>query len=160
MTMPLPQQWIPATAGEVKFNFDAAFSEGKTATGCILRDAWGTILGAWVNHFKTDNAFCAGVEAAIQALKIAEELKLEKVCIEGDAMFVILAMNGMDEFAVWRATNSIMEGRRRLRSHCNWFLNYSPRESNACAHQLAKWTFHSHFSGTIDSVNLSAALAD
>lgn len=96
-----------------------AYVDGKFGTGCILRDEGGNILGAWINHFSTDNAYCAEAEAAIQALKIAEELRLDKVILEGDAMFVILALQGMDEFEDWKATTKIAEGRRRLAAHIN-----------------------------------------
>lgn len=141
-----------------RLNFDAAFYEGKSATSCIIWDEYENIFGAWVNHFRNDNAFCAESEAAIQALKIAKDLNLDKVIIEGDAMFVILAMHGMAEFADWKATKQIEEGKRRLRGRPNWYLIYSSRESNACAHQLAKWAFHSNFVGEVDKDNLSVVL--
>lgn len=57
--------------GEVKFNFDAAFKNGITTTGYVLRNASDVIVGAWVNHFQSENPFCAEIEAAIQALKLA-----------------------------------------------------------------------------------------
>lgn len=64
----------------------------------ILRDSNGSCKGAWVNHFSHENSYCAESEAAIQALLIGMELNLNVVTIEGDAMFVFLAMQGLTQF--------------------------------------------------------------
>lgn len=63
-----------------------------TVTWCVLRNDSGSILGAWVNHFTSDNPFCAEAEAVFQALKIAKDVLLEKVYLEGDATNVIAAL--------------------------------------------------------------------
>lgn len=88
--------------GGLKLNFDAAFVDGNTFTGVLLRNDRGLILGAWVNHFESDNPFCAETEAALQALHIANELQLEAVTIEGDAFCVIMALNGLDDCGLAR----------------------------------------------------------
>lgn len=90
-------------AREYKLNFQAAFKDFCSVTGCVLRNSDGQILGTWVNRFASENPFCAEAEAAIQALKIAGELKLEKVMAEVDALNVIMAINGLDVFEDWKA---------------------------------------------------------
>lgn len=62
---PVLLQWQPPVEGELKFNFDAAFKDGRAVTGCILRNATGIILGAWTNRFDSDNPYCAEAEAAL-----------------------------------------------------------------------------------------------
>lgn len=49
------KEWQPPTAGELKINFDAAFKNGRTATGMVLQNSHSQILGAWVNHFRFEN---------------------------------------------------------------------------------------------------------
>lgn len=50
---------------EVKFNFDAAFKDVRTTTGVLLRDSTGTILGAQIHYFQSENAFCAETKAVV-----------------------------------------------------------------------------------------------
>lgn len=91
-------RWIPPLKGEFKLNFDATFMLEKIATRIVLRDSEGAIVGAWVNHFNLDNPFCAEAEATTQALKIAAQLQLQTVTMEGDAQTVILTMQGISQF--------------------------------------------------------------
>lgn len=129
--------WTPPLIVELKMNFDAAFKDGKTTIGVVLRDHNETILGAWTYHFGNDNAYCAEAEAAVQALKIGNDLMLDKVIFEGDAMFVILAIQEVQRFEEWRARAKILEGRCLLKAKNLWFLNHVSRECNASAYQLA-----------------------
>lgn len=89
--------WQPPPPGFLKFSFDVAFKDGKTITGCLLRNSFGTV-GAWLNHFVLINPFYAETEAAIQALTHASTLNLDKVLFEGDAANVIYALNGMVDY--------------------------------------------------------------
>lgn len=99
--------WITPPKGELKLNFDAAFKEGKTTTTVELRNSDNILLGAWINHFSSDNPFCAEAEAAFQALRIATDLQLDRVIVEGDAQTVILVMQGVSQFEDWRAKKNI-----------------------------------------------------
>lgn len=152
--LPIPAQlneWQPPNTGDLKINFDAAFKDGHTATGVVLRNSQSQIMGAWVNHFSSENPFCAEAEAATQAFRIASELRIERVLIEGDAQTVILALQGMNQFLDWRARAHIDEGRMFLLSvHPYWTVQFSPRQCNSCAHSLAKWAYHSSFSGEVE----------
>lgn len=147
-------RWKPPFRGELKLNFDAAYEEGVIVTGVVLRDSDGRIMGAWTNRFMSDNPFCAETEVAIQALKIAVELRIENATFEGDAAFVILALQGLSEFEDWRAVNNIKEGRQILSSHYLWSIQYSLRSCNRCGHILAKWAKETSFFGFVNSETL------
>lgn len=145
----LLESWQPPPDGELKFNFDVAFKDGVTTTGCILRNSNGTIVGAWVNRFKSDNPFFAEIEAAIQALKLANELNLERVSFEGDASNFVLALKGFHEFENWQAFSLHEVGCNLLNCHLFWSISFAPRCCNTMAHILAKWVNSRHFVGPV-----------
>lgn len=80
-------------------------------TDIILRNHDGVIEGAWTCHFYSPNAFCAEMEAIVQALELAEELDFHKICFESDAMGFVLALNGISEQEDWRATRNMERGK-------------------------------------------------
>lgn len=99
----LQERWFSPQPGEMKLNFDAAFFNGKIAKSVVLQNLTGEMKGG-------DNSFCAETEAAIQTVHIGISLNLESVTIEGDALFVILTLQGMMQFEDWRAKLNIEEG--------------------------------------------------
>lgn len=151
-------QWMPPMEGGMKMNFDAAFKEGRTVTGYVLHDHRGTILGAWVTGLVSDNPFCAETEAAIQALKRAQELHLEKIHFEGDAANVILALQGVVRFEDWRAKAKLDEGHRLLSQHLYWSVGFTPRKCNSTGHWLAKWATSLSFCGSVPTDSLDPSL--
>lgn len=66
-----------------KFKFDTAFKDGHTTTGVVLRNADGCLLGAQVSQCMSDNAYCAELEAALQAFHIATRLKIDQDHLKG-----------------------------------------------------------------------------
>lgn len=44
-----------------------------------------------------DNSFCAETEVAVQVLKLAQSMNLDRVTIEGDALNVIMTFSGMSK---------------------------------------------------------------
>lgn len=138
---------------EYKLNFDAAFSNGITHTGVVIRNDMGTILGAWTNYFMLQNLFCAEAEAAVQALKILQDLKMERVNSEGDELNVIPALKGNTDADDWRAKHILEEGKKLLGRYRFWFMDYLPRSGNFCAHNIAKWASRSNFCGQDDLIH-------
>lgn len=63
-------------------------------------------LGAWVNGFVTDNPF-REAEAAIQALDAAAAYSTDVVTLEGDALNVAIARNGLEDFLYWKGKAKI-----------------------------------------------------
>lgn len=101
----------PPLPGELKMNFDAAYHDGQTVTGVILRNNNRVILGAWTSHFVAENAFCAEIEVVLQALEMAFCLRLKQIPIEGDAFSVVMAMHGLEKYEDWQAKHNILKGR-------------------------------------------------
>lgn len=78
-------------------NFDASFVNECTSMGVVLRNNVGVILRAWTNHFQNELSFCAETEAALQVLKLAQSMNLDRVTIQGDALNVIMTFSGMSK---------------------------------------------------------------
>lgn len=146
----VPPRWQPPPRGEFKMNFDAAFSRGISYTGVILRNDSGLVLGAWTNCFPSENSFCAETLAAVQALKIAHSLRLDRVSFEGDALNVVMALSGVSAAENWKAIRDLIVGRKLLESHLFWFISFVPRSDNGFAHNIAAWASSSLFCGQVD----------
>lgn len=150
----------PPPKGEYKLNFDAAFANGITHRRVVFRNDLGVVLGAWTNCFKSENSFCVETEAAVQALKIAQSLQLERVTFEGDALNVILAFSGVSDAEDWRARKLLSDGRNLMANHLFWFLIFSPRSGNTLAHNLASWAADSSFCGHVDLNSLPPSVLE
>lgn len=128
---------MPLALGKVKFNFDAAFKDGITFIRVILRNESYFILGVQTNSFVFSKLYCAEIEAAVQALKIADELGIKEVVFEGDVAYLILALQGLEEYDDWCAISNLSLGHHILANNHMWFVNCCPRTCNECAHNLA-----------------------
>ena len=109
-------QWVPPLAGWTKINFDASLKEDEAVIACVMRNCDGEILAACAYFQLTDGVFTAEALAARQALKLAEDRKLTKVIIEGDAATVIQALRGQYSEVDWRSKEIIEEGAAILAS--------------------------------------------
>lgn len=84
--------WSAPPLGKYKINSDASLFDNSATAAIVLRNNHGIVLGAWINYFFSSNSFCSEIEAAIQALEVAEDMKLSKVWTEGDALQVVLSL--------------------------------------------------------------------
>lgn len=81
----------------MKFNFDASIRDDDIKVDIIVRDTDGKFIGAWTCCSTASSLYDAEARAAYQALKWAEEMESKHVIFEGDALNVILALNGSDD---------------------------------------------------------------
>lgn len=79
------------------------------------------------------------IEAPIQTLTIASELKVEKLMFEGDALNVIMALKDLEQFEDWQVKTNLIKGQDLLEKHGLWSIEFVPRDFNWRAHNLAKW---------------------
>lgn len=143
-------RWTPPPLGDLKLNFDVSLIDKSAISAIILRNHYGVLKGAWINHFFSSNSFCAEMEAAIQALSIAADLHLPNVWFEGDALQVILLLQGIEDFCDWRAHTNIVKGRLLLKQFPFWCFNHVNRSCNIFAHNLASWARVVNAKGKID----------
>lgn len=142
--------WSLPPLGELKMNFDASLIDHSATSAVVLRDHHGQVRGAWINHFNSSNSFCAELEAAIQAFSIAESLNITRLWLEGDALQVILTLQGLDQYRDWRALDNINRGKTFLRFHSFWSVKFVYRNCNLCVHKLAAWARSSSLNGCLE----------
>lgn len=123
-------------------------------TGIVLRDSNGIIVGVGVNRLISNNPYCAEMKAAIQALKVATQLKMKVTTFKGDEFNVIMTLNGLEEYDEWKTRKLINQGRKVLAQNCSCILKFSPTDCNRCAHNLIKWTRQSNYRKYVDPILL------
>lgn len=135
------ERWIPPKLGVMKFNFDAAFSNMEAFGAVVLRNSECVILNAWIDQVVASDAYMAEAQALVCAFQIAEDMKLDKVDFEGDALGVILAVRGSKEHETWQAKHVIDQARHLFRNGRGklWQLNYVPKQCNKAAHNTVQW---------------------
>lgn len=119
-------------------------------SGIIVRNSFGTVLRAWTGCFDASFPFEAEAIAAYQAFQQAESLQLPHAVFEGDALNVILALNGSRNHLEWRGRRAISDGRSLLRQHPLWSVMYSNRNCNRIAHKLAHWAKSNSCFGSVN----------
>lgn len=75
-------------------------------------------------------------------------------------MFVLLALQGQSQFEDWKAKNLLERDKNIIQSRAMWSVKYVPKSGNACAHHLAKWAYHSNYSGPVDLHQLHSLLLE
>lgn len=115
-------QWRPPLPDFLKVNFDSAFDGNVAVSGVVIRDIHGIVIHAWSGHSIASSAFEAEALAALQAMKLAADLQLPKLVFEGDAVNVILALNGQDFCVEWQGQPAILQDYR------NQFETRSPKQ--------------------------------
>lgn len=103
--------------GELKANFDVSLFDCSATSAVIIKDHYGQVKGPWINSLFSNNSFCVEMKVAIQAFLVAKELKLHRVCFEGDALQVIITLQGLEQFSDWRASFNIKKSRMFLLKH-------------------------------------------
>lgn len=101
----------PPPAGWLKFNVDAAVRPDHSWSACILRDHLGRAEGTWVSRSSGSDAFATELKAFLLAFEIGDDLKSRKLMFEGDALGVILALQGNKAYADWRSSSLVELGR-------------------------------------------------
>lgn len=134
----------------MKINFDASFEDSTVFSGIILRNPQGSIIIAWTSCSIASTPFAAEAEAALQALRMAKELSIVNLILEGDALNVIYSIKGENMCLEWKGKHSILRCRKLLSEHCFWSLYHVFREKNRAAHNLAKWAKNHNRLGYID----------
>lgn len=122
------------------------FSEGITTIGVILRNSAGFIMEAWVNPFVTDNPFCSEAEAALNA---AAAYPNEVMTLEGDALNVVMALNGLRRFCGLERQSKDYAGPTPPSLSLLLATQFFPREGNRSTHNLAHWAIPFDFCGFV-----------
>lgn len=140
-------RWEPPSAEWLKFNVDASLSNGCAWCACILRNHLGLVEGAWVVKNSGLDVFSAELKAFLLAFQIGDDLQSQKLIFEGDALGVVLALNGDKTYEDWRSSPLVDTAFPLINRWPCWSVRFLPRGYNFVAHSLARWAVRSNFSG-------------
>lgn len=82
-------------SGILKVNFDATYVDTETTSGIIVRNSSGTIVKAWIGWIHRLIPFCSWSRSSPQALRLAKDLDITNLIIEGDFLNVINFIKGI-----------------------------------------------------------------
>jgi ribonuclease HI len=138
-------KWLPPPSGTMKLNTDAAVA--KTTEGgavvVVCRDANGTFLGAFALSL-SDSFSPATLEARAcrEALALAQDLNLTKICVASDCLEVINNIKQPYSDVYGNVIREIKETTLQFSSVC---FRHESRRSNGEAHQLACCSVNKEF---------------
>ncbi|KAF5454970.1 hypothetical protein F2P56_024595 [Juglans regia] len=134
------QKWRPPGKNCFKANWDVAFDikQRKMGIEIIIRDDKGEVMAAYCgskgNVEQPSTAKCFALRKAIE---LYSDLSLNKVILEGDAQIIVKAVNEPNEDLSFYG--SIIEDLKLFLITCsNWTMQYTNRNTNVVAHNLAK----------------------
>ena len=133
-------KWSPPAEGGYKANFDAAFFENSemAGLGVVIRDSSGNVMGALSQKItKPHSVEHAEALAVRRAVILAKELMLFQVCVEGDCLRVIQAINAPGACRTLFG-HIIDEIRYFSASLVGCSFIHVKREGNKLAHALAR----------------------
>ncbi|XP_042974616.1 uncharacterized protein LOC122306248 [Carya illinoinensis] len=134
------QVWKAPPYGYYKINWDAAVDHKnqRVGIGVIIRDSDGQVIGTMrKNKFLNPDPHLAEACAALHAVLLGSNIGLRNIFLEGDALNVVNAINGVGEH--WgQAGMVIVDIQEILNCFNSWFVAYSQRSTNQVAHVLAR----------------------
>ncbi|XP_026445692.1 uncharacterized protein LOC113346365 [Papaver somniferum] len=136
-------KWLPPDLYFVKVNTDVSFCH-LTSTrgyGLIFRNFGGAHVASRSVVFKGP----AGAEyleclAVLESIKMASELKFQKIVIETDYLSLVQAIQRKDAYIPWEHRGLVEDILFLLESFVSWSCTHVDRLANKCADELAKFS--------------------
>ncbi|KAF5481089.1 hypothetical protein F2P56_001774 [Juglans regia] len=136
--------WSPPSVNWFKANWDAALDvkQRKVGLGVVIKNDRGEVMAACCEskNFVEQPAIAEGW-ALRKAMELCEDLKFNKVILEGDAQVVVNAVNSQTEDLSY--FGSIIEDLKvQMKEWPNWSVKFANRNINTVAHTFAKEALH------------------
>jgi hypothetical protein len=145
----LPTVWTPPVAGWIKGNFDVTVRGSFAVTAAVLSDENGTIFAAATQKLVSIDVLQGEAHVALLVVRLAASMGLGPISVEGDALFVILAINSPALFSTWSFANCIFYISLTLSSFQSWNALKVSQCANFMAHALTKWAASNRVFGSI-----------
>ncbi|KAL3634942.1 hypothetical protein CASFOL_021996 [Castilleja foliolosa] len=142
-------KWRAPPAGWIKINVDSTFVLDYAFSGVVVRNDSGTITAAKTNNHACLDATSAECLALLDACYLIRDSKIDNVIFESDCLNAISFINGEPKNSCWTASPIVDQIKRIWSGWPTWIFNFSPRESNGAAHELAKWAKLNDFVGLL-----------
>ncbi|KAF5449938.1 hypothetical protein F2P56_030334 [Juglans regia] len=140
------QKWLPPGENSFKANWDAACDIKHRQMGIevIIRDEKGEVIAAYCGaRGNVDQPVIAEGLALIKAMELCNDLGLNKVTFEGDSHNIVKHVYNLDEDLSCYG-NIIEDSKSIFFTWSNWTIQYTHRNANTVAHNLAKAAIQSN----------------
>lgn len=124
---------------------DAAFSNGVSAAGVVVRNEEGVVSLLATAIHPCNSAFEAEMKAVSFAANVISRFNFQMVSFYSDAKLVVDALS-LAKSPVWTFQPLCIATIDALAS-CNGSASWIPRTLNQSAHFLAKWALQARFTG-------------
>jgi hypothetical protein len=148
-TSPSNLAWSPPPKGFLKANFDVAIRQHMAVAAATLSDHDGNIIAAVSKKLPLLEVNAGEAQAALLAIQFASSFGCHSLCLEGDSLTVILAINKVSLFTDWSFAPIIGDIHLQLHGFSSWTAVKVSRSANFRAHQLAKWAASNRIFGSI-----------
>lgn len=134
----IQEVWSPPAQQRVKLNFDGSSigNPGPSGIGGVFRDNEGKIMALFSGPIGVGDSLRAEILALHQGVKLAKQLGLQQIEIEGDSKLVIGWMQS-GQLGIWQYRQLIREILSITREVGVWF-KWVRRSANGFADTLAK----------------------
>nr|CAB3465051.1 unnamed protein product [Digitaria exilis] len=137
-------RWTPPPPGWFKINFDASVyndGSGRASIGGAIRDCVGRIVLAFAERTEHSTVGIVEARAMIRGLRLALELGLHRVVVEGDDLVLAQLLRGEEtQTRIPVALQEEIVGLLRCFSGSD--VRHVYREGNQVAHTLCRQAYH------------------
>ncbi|XP_042986091.1 uncharacterized protein LOC122314582 [Carya illinoinensis] len=136
-TIPQAIQWNAPPANVYKVNWDSA-----VGVGTIIRDWEGRVIACMrMCRPLFPNPSLAEAFGALHSVKLAFDIGLKQIKLEGDAVNVVNDIKGNK--ASWKQSSLIISDiKQMLQGFDSFLVDFTPRSCNSLAHYLARDALH------------------
>lgn len=140
--------WRRPDSGWMKLNFDGSFKgrTGKAGAGGILRDQSGSFIACAAFPLDVSCSLMAEMRALECGLKLASELDVDRIVIEGDSKITIEMLSGKREAKNEEQKSCIHRIHELSKDFQEAVTRHEFREANSSADDLANMAAQLHVS--------------
>ena len=136
-----------------KINVDAAMGPRFSSIAVVARDRRGELVFAGSMKVNTTLPLLVEAEAIKWALSLAPAMGYDCIIVESDCQYCVHLLNDLAEHPPWKFWSLCSELRSFLSVLDKVSVMWVPRQCNAAAHTLAKWSLSCNFFGPFDFGN-------
>jgi hypothetical protein len=145
----LAEEWLPPPLGSFKANFDVAIRPEFAVAAATFRYHDGNFVMVCSKKLPSLDANLGEAHAVLLAISLVVSVGCTALCLKGDSLLTIVAVNDPLLFYAWASAPLILDSLDLLLSIPVWSALKIYRSANVCAHNVAKWAASHRVFGSI-----------